>query len=173
MFPAAARRSSESEFQRRLLSTVIPPGSHVPRVDVYETPSAFASVVEFYERRLGKRRVAVQRFAVASRLRQLADGARRGGSQQIAVGRLLFGRATAPTSDSLDAVEIADSLSALSDRLADVEGMIAIARVPLATSPPSTGLVSIERPHLDASSLSVDSLTVITIAVQTARGGAR
>jgi hypothetical protein len=164
--PGATRRTAEAEFQRTLLRHVLPAGSPIPALEVYETPSAFAAVVEFYERLLGEGRVQVQRFAVASRMQELARGARSGAAQQVAIGRLLFERAGSSRADSLTVPQVADSLDRLAARLADVHGTIALARVPLATTPPKTAVVSIERPHLDASRLAVDSVTVVTIAVQ-------
>jgi hypothetical protein len=71
-----------------------------------------------------------------------------------------------PAADSLGTEAIADSLAALAERLGDVQGLIMLGRISLATSPRSEALVSIERPHLNPESLAVDSLTVVTIAVR-------
>jgi hypothetical protein len=61
---------------------------------------------------------------------------------------------------------VADSLAALADRFRNVEGLISLGRVRLATTPPAEALVSIERPHLSAETLSMDSATVITVIVR-------
>jgi hypothetical protein len=164
VYPGATLRESESLFQQRLLSVLLSPGAVVPRVEIYETSAAFAAVLAFYETYFAEA-ASARPFAVAGRLQELAERARAGGAQPVQVGRLLFGRG-ASGADSLSPSEIADSLSALSERLAVVEGTIALGRIPLATTPPSEALVSIEHPHLNAEALVVDSLTVFTIAVQ-------
>jgi hypothetical protein len=163
IYPGASLRSAESAFQERLLALLGQPGAAPSRVQVYETPAAFAAVTEFYEPYFA-RAAARQRFAVASRMRELAAGARTGGKRQVAVGRLLF--ANGGAADSIGAEAVADSLAALADRLGDVQGLIMLGRISLATSPRSEALVSIERPHLNPESLAVDSLTVVTIAVR-------
>jgi hypothetical protein len=162
IYPGATLRSAESAFQERLLALLGQASTAPPRVQVYETPAAFAAVTEFYEPYFTPD-AARQRFAVASRMRELAAGARTGGKRQIAVGRLLFERD--PAADSLGTEAIADSLAALAERLGDVQGLIMLGRISLATRPRSEALISIERPHLDPESLAVDSLTVVTIAV--------
>jgi hypothetical protein len=164
VFPGASLRASEGAFQTKLLALLSPPGSSTPRVEVYATPAAFAAVAEFYDRFFVPGSVTQQRFAVASRMRELADGVRAGGGQQLAVGRLLFARGA--EADSLSSDAIADSLANLADRFQDVEGLIALGRIQLATAPPSEALVSIERPHLSAESRSVDSSTVVTFVVR-------
>jgi hypothetical protein len=161
VFPGAVLRASESAFQQRFLQLLGPAGSSAPRVEVYETPAAFAAVADFYEPFFGSGGVTRRRFVVGSRLREIADGARAGGRQQLAVGRLLFARDAG--ADSLSQEAAAESLAAVADRFADVEGLVALGRIRLATSPSSEALVSIERPHLSAEKLSVDSLTVVTV----------
>ncbi len=164
VFPGASLRASEAAFQARLLALLSAPGSPTLRVEVYETPAAFAAVADFYGRFFVPGSVTRQRFAIASRMRELAEGVRGGGGQQLAVGRLLFARGA--DADSLSSEAIADSLASLADRLEGVEGLIALGRIPLATEPRSEALVSIERPHLSAETRSVDSSTVVTVVVR-------
>jgi hypothetical protein len=154
VFPGAVVRASESAFQQKLLQLLGPAASSPPTVEVYETPAAFAAVADFYEPFFGRGGFTRQRFVVASRLREIAAGAGAGGRQQLAVGRLLFRGSGA---DSLSQQEVSDSLTAVAERFADVEGLVALGRIELGTSPPSEALVSIERPHLSAETLSVDS----------------
>jgi hypothetical protein len=164
VYPGATERPSEGSFQSRLLALFGPPGSSPPRVLVYATPAAFTAVADFYGRFFTPGSGTQQRFAVASRMRDLAAGVRAGGSQQLAVGRLLFARGAPP--DSLAPEAVADSLVALADRLQSVEGLISLGRISLASTPPSEALVSIERPHWSAETLSVDSATVVTVVVR-------
>jgi hypothetical protein len=168
VFPGAEFRPAESAFQERLLSILLSPGARQPRVQVYRTEAAFSAVLGFYEPHFAPGSLVQRRFAVASRIAQLAEGARAGRPQPVAVGRLLFTRRGAP-GDSLAAPAVANSMAALADRLQGVEGLIALGRIPLATAPASEALVSIEHPHLDASELRVDSLTVVTVAVTAGR----
>lgn len=178
IFPGASLRLEESAFQQRLLAILSPAGRAGRRVEVYETPSAFTAVVEFYEPYVVSGKLNVRGFAVSSRMRRLADGARRGAAQMLAVGRLLFsgapgpagGADSLPSGGSLSAPAIADSLTALADRLAEVQGLFALGEVRLAGSRPSAALISIERPHFDPSTLRVDSLTIISITIQPTPG---
>jgi hypothetical protein len=171
--PGALLREEESTFQKRLFGILLPANRPAPDIRVYETPMAFARVVAFYEPYFAKESTRMGRFAVAGRMRQLADAVRRGSSQQQQVGQLLFARNGTP-SDSLPVDELADSLAALADRFARVEGLIAIGRIPLESAVPSAALVTIERPHLSSVTLKIDSLTVFTIAVEKSDGrGAR
>ncbi|MBA2563923.1 MAG: hypothetical protein H0V09_00695 [Gemmatimonadetes bacterium] len=191
VFPGASPRSAESQFQQRLLTLLREPGAASPLVSVYGTPAAFGSVVEFYGRYVEEGDLPVQRFLASSRLRQLAEGARQGGTRQVAVGRLMFGApdrgtdgtnggADGVTNDgkegargSLTAAQVADSLEAAAHRLGEVEGLICLGTIRLATTPPSEALLSIERPHLDAHVMRVDSLTVITVVTTPRRSVAR
>jgi hypothetical protein len=164
IYPGATLRTEESAFQARLLALLGPPGASLPRVDVYATPAAFAAVADFYGPYFTPGSAARQRFVVATRMQDLASGVRAGGGRQLAVGRLLFARG-APA-DSLAPEAVADSLAALADRFRGVEGLISLGRIRLGTTPPTEALVSIERPHLSAETLSVDSATVITVIVR-------
>lgn len=176
VYPGATLRGAESAFQRRLLEVVLGPGGGVQAVEVYETPAAFAAVAGFYEPWFEEGSSTTGRFFVASRIRQLAEGARSGLPQPLAAGGLLFGagreRPGEAGGDTLTPDAVADSLAVLAERLENVEGLITVGRISLATSPPASALVSIERPHLDASRKVVDSLTVFTILTSAEPGPA-
>ncbi|MFN2431558.1 MAG: hypothetical protein ABR599_01840, partial [Gemmatimonadota bacterium] len=109
VFPGATLRREETAFQRRLLALILAPGQQPPPTRIYGTSASFSAVAEFYEDRLGLDSLPARPFGVASRMQQLATGVRSGGGQQLAVGRLLFGRGAA-RGDSLPVSAVADSL---------------------------------------------------------------
>ena len=179
LYSGATFRDEETAFQRRLLEVLAEPGRPVTPTRIYGTEASFPSVVEFYEDVVRPDSVVVRRFAVASRMRELAEGIRAGGAQQRRVGRRQYedrrgdragdDAASAGRGGALAPSAVADSLDGLAARLADVEGAIAFARVRLSEPPGAAALVTIERPHLNPARLTVDSLTVITIAGAHAR----